>query len=178
MRTGFVPEPWTLPEMGFGNHASPHGDVLLAPKDDDLFQARWWRLFLQWRHLCPGWREDTLRQLLFHLTDSSRLYQETCCVVFNTCIFGLFVFLLHGEHINGCFKHNLLTSLYFPLAFLTLYLFRPKHGGPSAPNDEKQNVLLCTSATAALSSYCNETEQAVRVVCVPVSVRLRCVIVF
>ena len=51
------------------------------------------------------------------------------------------------------------------LFFLSLYVFGLKHNGPSALNDERQNLSLCASATVLLFSYCNETED-VRVLCV------------
>lgn len=62
-----------------------------SPDDDDLFQLRWWRFYLQWRHLCPGWIGNTLWELHFHLTDSGRFHHNTCCVHLKLTLMGFFL---------------------------------------------------------------------------------------
>lgn len=106
---------------------------------------------------------------------SGRFHHKICCVhlrlEFVSFPLTRWDIILHGLHINIWLKNNLPTFLHFAthLTFLSVYLSGLRHSGPSALNDERQNLLLCTSATAVLFWYCNETEQAV-CVCVRVCV--------
>lgn len=127
-----------------------------SPDDDDLFHLRRGRFYLQWRHLCPGWKGNTLWELHFHLTDSGRFHHNACCVHLKLALMAFFIsgwdIPLHGLHINSRLKYNLATFPHFPphITFLSLCLLGLKHSAPSALNDERQNLLLCTSATVIL----------------------------
>lgn len=112
-------------------------------------------------------KENTLWELHFLQTDSGRFHYKMYCVHLKFDFISLQLskwdILLHGLHINSWLKSNLATFPLFAthLTFLSVHHLGLKNSGPSALNDERQNLLLCTSATAILFWYCNETERAV-----------------
>lgn len=67
---------------------------------------------------------------------------------------------VHGLHINRLLKTQPCTFS-SPASIAVLCLLGLKNIGPSTLNVERQNLLLCTSATAILFSYCNESEGTV-----------------
>lgn len=139
-----------------------------CPEDDDLFQPGWWRSVPAVTTSLPGMERRHTGRIAFPPDWLWQIVSQSVLCAFKAGINGPFAFfqsdsLLHGYHINSWLKHNLATFAHFLLHFasLSLHLLGPKRSGPSALNDERQNLLLCTSATVILFSYFNETEQAV-----------------
>lgn len=81
---------------------------------------------------------------------------------FKAYINGLSVIWIpvHGLHINRLLKTQPCTFS-SPASIAVLCLLGLKNIGPSTLNVERQNLLLCTSATAILFSYCNASEGTV-----------------